>query len=119
VGKGTDVVLDSTAKPERGDIVALLVRPGRPGSQVVLKLLLSAIPHGVTFPHADRPASEALPLIFVECLYPRVQQFSFLCSELLGIHKAIGTVPVDAKPGPRGWFLDPQNAAPFVMEGRQ
>lgn len=90
---GESVPVDSKASPEAGDLVVIFFRPG-PGiateDQVVLKRLVLSLGPWVKFPYRHHPKSDFVDLAVVETLSPR-RSFSYKCTDLLGIHKCLGS----------------------------
>ncbi len=80
-----------------GDLVIIYFRPEliAPGDfQAKVKRLVTAVPHYVTFPWSDNPASDVDALIIAETLNPR-QHFAYACSAILAVHKCMGHLPED------------------------
>ena len=96
---GARVWADKTQPIEVGDLVFVYLRPEavEPGGLPIrLKRLLVAPPSWVTFPWADNPRSEVLPVVIFGMDNPRAS-LSLRCSQILAIHKCMGLVPAWGK----------------------
>lgn len=98
IADGTLLVFDKHQAPERGDIVGLVFTQeaaqqwGVPG---LVKRLAMALPP----PASDLPLN-CHALVVVEQINPH-RQYCIPTSDILAVHKAIGT----AEPGPKGQVL--------------
>ena len=86
---------DRDAPVERGDLAVFFLRPElvQPGAlQARVKRLALVPPPWVTFPYNEHPDSEIAMLVIAEQLNPP-RQYRIKCSDLLGIHLCIGSIP--------------------------
>lgn len=77
-----------------GDLVLLWRDPAivRAGEHLVLlKRLVLGLPPFVTFPWADHPDSEAVPVVGCEQLSP-YRRLAIRCSHLIAIHRCLGPI---------------------------
>ena len=94
---GALVIVDRTEPYKPGDLVVLFRRPLEAGGQfrAMVKRLIMAPPHWVSFPWQDHPQSDVLAMMIVEMLNPR-RRLAVRCADLLGIHKCLGVAPEGA-----------------------
>jgi hypothetical protein len=103
ISDGAPVLVEKHGKIAPGDLVVLFFKPDHlPAGehQAILKRLVMAPPHYVSFPWREHPKSEVHALIIVEMLNPP-KQFAYKCEHLLGIHKCLGRVPADVVNKPK------------------
>ena len=92
---GASVVLKKSERIAAGDIVCVwfhprIIKPGMPSAW--LKRLQSNIPPWVKFPYADHPDSNVQAALLLEQITPP-QSYRIKCSDVIGLHKAIGFAP--------------------------
>jgi hypothetical protein len=95
IADGAPVLVEKHGKIAPGDLVVLFFKPDHvPAGKhlAILKRLVMAPPHYVSFPWREHPKSEVHALIIVEMLNPR-KKFAYECEHLLGVHKCLGPVP--------------------------
>lgn len=94
---GAFIEFSKSEAPKVGDFVILFRRPefvAEGQTQCLIKRLATMIPPYVTWPWKEHPESEVRALVFVEQLNPpRIYQVR--CSDLLAIHKCVGTLAPD------------------------
>lgn len=98
IREGTPVVGKKNGKLNAGDLVIIWVKPEFVAAgehPALIKRLVMDVPHWVKFPYRDHPNSNVRAVIIVEQINPH-RQFVIPCDRLLGIHKCLGPLPVDA-----------------------
>ena len=96
---GEHLGFDRDAPVKRGDLAVFYIRPElvQPGAlQARVKRLVLAPPPFVTFPYNEHPDSEIAMLVIAEQLNP-ARRFGIKCSDLLGIHRCIGPIPLERR----------------------
>ena len=99
ISDGDHLGFDRDAPVGRGDVVVFYFRPElvRPGAlQARVKRLVLAPPPWVTFPYNEHPDSEIAMLVIAEQINPP-RQYRIKCSDLLGIHLCIGSIPPERR----------------------
>jgi hypothetical protein len=92
VQDGDEAIFTKLEKPKAGDLVIVWHKP-KPGlPPCSLKRLVLAPPAFVKFPWADHPGSDVVPIVMVEQINPR-RQYQLLCSDILAMHRFVGTQP--------------------------
>lgn len=93
VPDGATIAFSRLESPKVGDFVIIWRRPehvGPDGLQAMIKRLAMEIPPWVKkFPYKDHPDSNVHALLMVEQINPR-RLYTFKCSDVLALHKAIG-----------------------------
>ncbi len=98
IDDGALLMFDKNEPYRVGDLVVLFrSRDATPEGkfQAMVKRLIMAPPHWVSFPWRDHPESDVLALIGVEQLNP-ARRFTMRCCDIIGIHKCLGVAPADS-----------------------
>jgi hypothetical protein len=98
IADGDVLHFDKREPVTAGDMAAIYLRPEivPPGAmQVRVKRLVLNIPPWVTLPYRDHPDSNVVALVFAESLNPP-RQFVVKCSDVLAVHKCIGSYTEEA-----------------------